>query len=463
MWKKVSKKKISCLKLSLAGCLAALVVSCSSDTLLSDLSNEQCLVTNENPVINNISYSYQPLTTNVEVTLTVDASDADGDTLTYEYTSDKGSFTGSGSETTFVCTSTVGPFNIDVSVNDSTVCGTTTQTVELPSWYNLSNFGYNVTGHNMVAHNNKIYTYGGWDGQNFQQNMYIYDPVTKTSSSGGGTTNLGRQYASMVAIGDMLYVYGGFNGATAPAPTAKSNDILIYDTINQTWNTAVTTINPPTSGRYYHTAVVYNGNMYVYGGLIDNTDPVSCPSAALPAPNTAYCTIQSDEFWEYNPATSTWTQLPGSGIVGFAQRAVLVGTDMYVYRSASAPGVSSNELHKYSFSTGIWTTLTPLSATHDAYAPSMVYLPEYPDSLFLFGGYSFDLASVNPYLDETWEYSISTDSWKQVSSGATQRYHQAAVALDGRMYVFGGLYKESGVSYYLNDMWIYDPLLDSSR
>ena len=71
--------------------------------------------------------------------------------------------------------------------------------------------------------------------------------------------------------------------------------------------------------------------------------------------------------------------------------------------------------------------------------------------MYVFGGYGN-----SGYLNDLWVYDPQTDAWQQLSSGATPRNGHTAVAIDGRMYVFGG-YSDGR----LNDLWEYVPQTDA--
>jgi hypothetical protein len=71
-----------------------------------------------------------------------------------------------------------------------------------------------------------------------------------------GTGATSRQYHSAVEYNGKMYVFGGYNGS-------YFNTLWEYDITNDTWT-------QKTSGatvRNAHSAVEYNGKMYIFGGL----------------------------------------------------------------------------------------------------------------------------------------------------------------------------------------------------
>ena len=75
----------------------------------------------------------------------------------------------------------------------------------------------------------------------------------------------------------------------------------------------------------------------------------------------------------------------------------------------------------------------------------------YNNKIYVFGGREH-----NTFKSDLWEYDITTDAWKMLSTGPSARYgHDAAVSYE-RLYVFGG---DDGS--YRNDLWEYDPQTDT--
>lgn len=73
--------------------------------------------------------------------------------------------------------------------------------------------------------------------------------------------------------------------------------------------------------------------------------------------------------------------------------------------------------------------------------------------IYIYGGVN----SSDVYINQLWKYNPTTDIWTQLTSGATARFGHTASVVNGKMYVFGG-YNSSG---YLNDIWEYSPSTDT--
>ena len=66
-----------------------------------------------------------------------------------------------------------------------------------------------------------------------------------------------RSKHTIVAYGNLLYVFGGDNGKQ------MLNDLITYDCQNNSWSRALNSSSP--TPRYHHTACVYNQSMFVFG------------------------------------------------------------------------------------------------------------------------------------------------------------------------------------------------------
>jgi len=89
---------------------------------------------------------------------------------------------------------------------------------------------------------------------------------------------------------------------------------------------------------------------------------------------------------------------------------------------------------------------------------SVIYYNNGTDDLMLTFGGSAQFGPVN----DVWEYNITTDTWTQKTSGATARYGHTAIhynnGTDDIMVIFGGV---NGVPTYLNDVWEYNITTDT--
>jgi len=72
---------------------------------------------NEPPIISSLT-AEQEILTLLETQISCEANDADGDSLTYQWSADGGTITGEGNSITWVAPDTAGNYNIEVTVTD---------------------------------------------------------------------------------------------------------------------------------------------------------------------------------------------------------------------------------------------------------------------------------------------------------------------------------------------------------
>ncbi|OHS97327.1 hypothetical protein TRFO_36478 [Tritrichomonas foetus] len=102
-----------------------------------------------------------------------------------------------------------------------------------------------------------IYLIGGRE----KNNVMHFDQMKWEKCPGD---QFSRTYHSMITFGDYLVVFGGIN-----ENKEASDDIVSYNYIKHSWNTAFIKFKKP-SPRYNHSAVVYKNVMIIYGGMYNN-------------------------------------------------------------------------------------------------------------------------------------------------------------------------------------------------
>jgi N-acetylneuraminic acid mutarotase len=152
------------------------------------------------------------------------------------------------------------------------------------------------------------------------------------------------------------------------------------------------------------------------------------------------------DWWEYDPATDSWTQKashPGTGIVEAA--AFTIGSFGYV---VSAP--LSNDVYKYDPLTNTWTPVASFpGGTRQAAVGFSINNKGYICSGMGLG-FSYN---------DLWEYDPVADAWSQKSSMPTSgRHYACGFALGNKAYVGTGLIPGAGLT---NDFWEWDQVTDT--
>lgn len=148
-------------------------------------------------------------------------------------------------------------------------------------------------GHSSCVINSKMYIFGGYEEEldQFSQDVYVLDFKTMIwhHIKAKGRPPRRRDFHSATAIGQYMYIFGGRGGRIglfySQDDEIYCNQIMCFDTINQTWNELKTT-GPRPLGRRSHSAFLYNGDLYIFGGYngiynlhfadLFRFDPVSC-------------------------------------------------------------------------------------------------------------------------------------------------------------------------------------------
>ena len=166
-----------------------------------------------------------------------------------------------------------------------------------------------------------------------------------------------------------------------------------------------------------------------------------------------------NDLYSYDPSGSgAWANLstPTSGTpptARFGHTSVAIDNKLYIFAGAADPG-EQNSLYSYDPSAKKWTDLSvPTSGTAPSKRESHSAVA-IEGKMYVFGG-----ISNGNILNDLYSYDPSNKKWTNLSvpasgSAPQARYGHTAVMIDDKMYVFGGF----DTSYnYLGDLFVYDP------
>lgn len=241
----------------------------------------------------------------------------------------------------------------------------------------------------------------------------------------GGTA---RHRTPMLTIGNKIYTgTGHYNGA---GTNVLFNDWWQYDPGTGTWSQKADF----GGGVCYHATGFVIGNIGYVG-----TGRISAGGNTL-----------TNNFYQYDPATNTWTQkasVPGNarrGAVGFS-----IGD--YGYIGTGETNVSpyeQNDFYKYNPATDSWTTIASLPGAGRSSSVA-----------FTIGNYGYVGTgnTTSGASNDFWRYDPNSNTWVQLQNvGPTPRQEASGFSLNGLGYILTGDNYSSGTNY--GDMWEYDPL-----
>ena len=180
------------------------------------------------------------------------------------------------------------------------------------------------------------------------------------------------------------------------------NDLWMYNVSNDdnsaTWEFSLST-TPGPAGRHMHTAVLFEGSMYVYGGRSAHGDLLS-------------------DFWAFDVDQSSWKELdvPAGLLPRFGHSAVIADGKMLVFggyiRASNLSTHLTNELWEYDFQTSLWARIglsTLPSSPPARYLHSAITLG---NMLFVCGG----AGEHEEEVESVWKYDLAQRAWSEVES-----------------------------------------------
>mmetsp|Transcript_125415 Transcript_125415/g.217440 ORF Transcript_125415/g.217440 Transcript_125415/m.217440 type:complete len:434 (-) Transcript_125415:24-1325(-) len=287
-------------------------------------------------------------------------------------------------------------------------------------WLSCNTFGCAPSpreGHSAVIYKNHMIIFGGQgDGMNFRDcYSFSFEDYTwryldtsrgddlgrctsALSTSGsfseqGSLNCLGpsaqacvgseRFYHTAVVFQDEMYVFGGCDDEH------HFGDLLALDFNRLTWHTVMAT-GPAPSSRYCHASVVYYDSMFVFGGCEDDRN--------------------LGDFYEFNFTTREWKHvyhrggLPPSPRYGHVCSVDEMGNFMLLY-GGCIESMKYNTVHMFNFDDGTWHELQLSTPPLNLAGHTCVY---FDGNMYVFGGCNDDDSFSEVFeLELEWEWVMS--------------------------------------------------------
>lgn len=218
----------------------------------------------------------------------------------------------------------------------------------------------------------------------------------------------------------------GFVATGIDTNEVVKNDLWSYDPVQDTWTQKA---NMPGVPRRNAVAFSINDKGYVGCGYSQAESILG---------------VELADFWEYNPATNTWTQKASYPYAHYFSTGFSIGNKGYVCGGKRGPNWYVSDLYEYDPSLDSWTA--------KASFPGGV---RYQLSSFVINnsGYVGLGTDQDMYRKDFWEYKPSLDQWSQKADlPGSERASSHTFAIGNRGFVCTGT--NGGV---LDDFWEFNP------
>jgi hypothetical protein len=281
-----------------------------------------------------------------------------------------------------------------------------------------------------VQYGGKIFYFGGWgtdpnDTDHISNNLYILD-IADGVWTLGPEAPTPRRYHSAVVYNDNMYVWGGVSDYYSEVVL---NTMDIFNFSNYTWTGALTGGQP----RFGHCCGVYGTKMYAWGGtdrrFWGNDQRV----------------FTSMDIFDFT--TGQWT----SGVSGGTGRVfglgLVLNNQFFTIGGNSLAKYRENLVEIFNFSTSTWSLGPGLITGRSDTAGAVI-----ANRIFVWSG-SFDVGIIPSYNEM---YDPSIGHWSSILDGGTHREAHVGVGYQNKIYYLGG--ESSNEEYAVDIFYISEPL-----
>eukprot|EP01101_Sappina_pedata_P010869 TRINITY_DN6969_c0_g1_i1.p1 TRINITY_DN6969_c0_g1~~TRINITY_DN6969_c0_g1_i1.p1 ORF type:complete len:436 (+),score=64.05 TRINITY_DN6969_c0_g1_i1:23-1309(+) len=241
---------------------------------------------------------------------------------------------------------------------------------ETKDW-EISDTGFSLTEHTMIKHNGKLFIFGGTSGFVTTYSSLILEyqlpfrkgSGMKTEEVLGSLPRVRSAHSSVMYNGDM-YIFGGWNSQET------YGDFYCFNFDAKQWR-EIPTLGAP-SKRRMHTSVVYKDSMFVFGGYDDDT-----PAEAF------------NDVYKYNFLEDRWTKMECKGQVPRGRSratAVVWRNEMFVLGGTDRK-TTFLDFYSLNLDTLVWRKIyTNLERDYGVCGIEQHSCTVYGDWMFVFGG-----------------------------------------------------------------------------
>lgn len=188
---------------------------------------------------------------------------------------------------------------------------------------------YSRDGHSATINDKRMYIFGGFESESesFSQQVYTIDleELKWTLVHTTGQPPLWCDFPTISCINNSLYVFGGrssTHGQHHSHDENYDNRILKLDLSSSHWEEVKLSpeSSPPPIGRRSHSAFIYDGYLYIFGGYNANIER------------------HFNDLHRFNPEKNEWTRITTAGEGPCPRRrqcCVLIGSKLYLFGGTS--------------------------------------------------------------------------------------------------------------------------------
>ncbi|MEL4106285.1 kelch repeat-containing protein [Oscillospiraceae bacterium WX1] len=246
--------------------------------------------------------------------------------------------------------------------------------------------------------NGKVYIIGGLNSTGVLNSVEMMDMGWQQKASLPAPLS---NYKS-VQLDGKLYVMGG--SANIGGSNLNSNAMYMYDPASDSWTTLSCTM--PVYARDFSLTAGFS-KIYMFGGLTSSTQ------------NGTFTT--SNQIYEFNPATSTWSAKNTLSVARSNLSSVLLNGLIYITGGLNGGGSATNTVEAYNPATNSIVTKGNLPSAFSNHFTTVL-----AGTIYLF----------TPTTSNTLKYNASSDSWSSVNPGSSYSGN-LFVTLNNYLYILG--------------------------
>eukprot|EP00759_Apiculatamorpha_spiralis_P057122 PhF_6_TR8455/c0_g1_i2/m.13198 len=241
-----------------------------------------------------------------------------------------------------------------------------------------------VESHSLAGHGNRLILFGGTNGSNLSNEVWIFSLVSSAAGRRGwrkkkcdGNIPLPRSGHSAVVLKNQMYIFGGFGSTLSSPNPILLNSVYVLDLDTYEWSAVVTT---PIEAIKNHTMEHYKGKGYVFGGCTtngrSNRVQVFDFETLKWLPSEAYNSQAS-----LTDGAKTDVPTARSG-----HSSILHSSSMVIFGGRMSKTLYCNDVYRYNFDTKLWSrvycggSIPPPRAAHCAAV--------YKNNMIVMGGYA---------------------------------------------------------------------------